>query len=357
MSHRRLRIAQLAPLAEAVPPKLYGGTERVVSWLTEALVRRGHEVTLFASGDSRTDAELVPCCETALRLLGDAADPAAHASVQLRAVLEQADRFDVIHSHLDHLFFPLARMLQVPTVTTLHNRIDSPQLRFVYERFSDVPFVSISHAQRAAVPRANWVANVYHGLPLDLLRYQPSCDDYVAFIGRFSPEKRVDSAIRVAIAAGTRLKIAAKIDEARPDYFHREIEPLLAHPLVEYVGEIDDAQKGEFLGRARALLFMIDWPEPFGLAMIEAMACGTPVIARCRGAVPEVIDDGVTGFCVEDEAQAIEALRRIDALERRQVRDQFERRFSVERMVDDYEALYHSLLGARHDRAPLIAAL
>ena len=343
-----LHIAQIAPLAEAVPPKLYGGTERVVSYLTEELVGRGHHVTLFASGDSHTRAELVPGSPEALRLAG-IDDATAHHLVMAEGAMARIDDFDVVHAHLDYLFFPYARRTAAPTVTTLHGRLDRPESQRIYGEFDDVALVSISHAQRTPVPRARWAANVHHGLPDDLYRLDEEPEDYLAFIGRVSPEKRVDSAIRAAIAADIPVKIAAKIDDADRAYYRETLAPLVEHPLVDFVGEIGEADKQAFLGKARALLFLIDWPEPFGLAMIEAMACGTPTIARRRGAVPEVIDEGVSGFVCETEEEATRAIGRALTLDRAGVRAAFERRFTVERMADDYLALYRRLIGESAD--------
>jgi glycosyltransferase involved in cell wall biosynthesis len=339
-----MRIAQVAPLTESVPPRQYGGTERVVSWLTEELVRQGHEVTLFASGDSVTSAELVACFERALRFDPDATCAIPHHLVMLNRVFQRAMDFDIIHFHIDFLHFPLFRARATSTLTTLHGRLDLPFLRPAFSEFAEMPLVSISNDQRKPLARANWISTVYHGLPQDLLPYRenPSLD-YLAFLGRISPEKRVDRAIEIARRAGMKVKIAAKVDKVDEVYFKNEIEPLLAQPHVEFIGEIDDAAKPEFLGNARGLVFPIDWPEPFGLVMIEAMACGTPVVAYRRGSVPEVIDHGVTGFVVEDENEAVVAVKRLRMLNRRMVRARFAERFSVERMADDYLDLYRGL--------------
>jgi glycosyltransferase involved in cell wall biosynthesis len=339
-----MRVAQVAPLIESVPPKQYGGTERVVSWLTEELVRRGHEVTLFATGDSVTSAELVACFDRALRLYPEGTCSVPYHLVMLNRVFQRAEDFDIIHFHIDFLHFPFFRSRATNTLTTLHGRLDLPFLKPVFAEFSEMPLVSISNDQRKPFPRANWVGTVYHGLPQDLLPYceSPSLD-YLAFLGRISPEKRVDRAIEIARRAGMKLKIAAKVDRADEVYFQEEIEPLLAQPHVEFLGEIDDAAKPEFLGNARGLLFPIDWPEPFGLVMIEAMACGTPVVAYCRGSVAEVIDHGVTGFVVDNEKEATVAVKRLRMLNRRMVRARFEGRFSVERMAGDYLDLYRQL--------------
>jgi len=339
-----MRIAQVAPLAESVPPIGYGGTERVVGYLTEALVGLGHEVTLFASGDSRTAAELVACTPTALRVDTAVVDPIAHLVVELEAVAAEARRFDVIHWHLDYFHFPMSRRLKIPHVTTLHGRLDIPDLQPVYDEFGEMPVVSISNDQRAPLPQANWVATVHHGMPLDEDRPLLASGEYLAFLGRMSPEKRADRAIEVARRAGMPLRIAAKIDDADRDYFEREIEPLLEADHVEFVGEIGPEEKNDFLGHARALLFPIDWAEPFGLVMIESMACGTPVIAYRSGSVPEVIDHGVSGFIVDDIDGAVDAVGRLDELDRGAVRATFERRFSVERMARDYVAVYEQLI-------------
>jgi len=339
-----MRIAQVAPLAESVPPPGYGGTERVVGYLTEALVRLGHEVTLFASGDSRTSAELVPCAPRALRLDEKVVDPIAHLVVELEAVAAEAHRFDVIHWHLDYFHFPMSRRLGIPNLTTLHGRLDIPDLVPIYDEFGDMPVVSISNDQRAPLPQARWAATVHHGMPLDELRPQVASGDYLAFLGRMSPEKRADRAIEVARRVDMPLRIAAKIDGADGDYFHREIEPLLEADHVDFVGEIGPDEKNEFLGHARALLFPIDWAEPFGLVMIESMACGTPVIAYRSGSVPEVIDHGVSGFIVDDISGAAEAVARLGELDRAAVRATFERRFGVERMARDYVEVYRRLI-------------
>jgi len=335
-----MRIAQIAPLAEAVPPKLYGGTERIVSYLTEELIRQGHEVTLFASGDSCTSAELVACCPRALRLDPAVRDQVPYTLMMLDQVRRRAAEFDVLHFHIDMLHFPLFRDLAAHSVTTLHGRLDLPDLPPFYQAFPEFPLVSISNSQRRPLQSANWIGTVYHGLPLDLLRFSPRSMGYLAFLGRISPEKRPDRAIEIARRSGIPLRIAAKVDPADQNYFEQQIRPLLNDPLVEYVGEIGEAEKSEFLGNARALLFPIDWPEPFGLVAIEAMACGTPVIAFSHGSVPEVIDDGVTGFIVESIEGAVEAIDRLDRLDRAAIRRRFEERFSVERMAQEYLEIY-----------------
>jgi glycosyltransferase involved in cell wall biosynthesis len=348
-----MRIAQVAPLSESVPPKLYGGTERVVAFLADELVRLGHDVTLFASGDSHTTATLVPMCPTALRLAGTCRDVLAPHLLMVEQVAQQAPEFDLIHFHVAQLHFPLARRLPVAHVTTLHGRLDLPELRPLYREFCDIPVVSISDAQRAPLPEAGWIGTVHHGFPLDLLAFHPEPDDYLAFLGRISPEKRVDRAIRIATACGVPLRIAAKVDAADRDYFERRIRPLLGHPLVDFIGEIGDHEKNEFLGNARALLFPIDWPEPFGLVMIEALACGVPVVAFRGGSVAEVIDEGVTGYIVDTVEDAIRATRQVDLLDRRACRAAFEDRFSITRMTADYVQLYKRL----HARTPDFAMM
>jgi glycosyltransferase involved in cell wall biosynthesis len=342
-----MRVAQVAPLYESVPPQLYGGTERVVSYLTEELILQGHEVTLFAAGDSRTRAELVGVAPRSLRLDATCKDYLAPHVLMLEQVIARSHAFDVVHFHVDYLGFPFARRLLCPSVTTLHGRLDPPHLVPLVEEYAEMPLVSISNAQRAPLASASWSKTVYHGLPSDLLkpRYEPG--EYFAFIGRISPEKRVDRAIEVAKALGVPLKIAAKVDAADQKYYEAEIKPLLDHPLIEYIGEIGEEQKSEFLGKARALLFLIDWPEPFGLAMIEAMACGAPVVAFRGGSVPEVVDPGVTGYIVDDMDAAVEAARSIHTLDRQRVRATFERRFSARRMAQQYVELYHTLLDRR----------
>ncbi|HET9904396.1 MAG TPA: glycosyltransferase family 4 protein [Xanthobacteraceae bacterium] len=351
-----MKIAQIAPLAERVPPKLYGGTERIVSYLTEELVRQGHDVTLFASGDSKTSAKLVPCCDVALRLNPAVRDHIPHHVLMLDAVRERADDFDVLHFHIDLLHFPLIRDFADRTVTTLHGRLDLPDLKPFYSAFSDIPLVSISRHQRLPLPRhVNWVGNVYHALPRDLLPFKRKpAGDYLAFLGRISPEKRPDRAIEIAAKAGMRLKIAAKIDVTDKAYWDDVVAPLVrAYPNVEFLGEIDERQKVDFLGNARALLFPIDWPEPFGLVMIEAMACGTPVIAFDCGSVPEVLESGVSGFIVRTVDEAVAAVERLATLDRREVRRAFEQRFTVERMAQDYLTVYHALPGVRPQAAQL----
>jgi glycosyltransferase involved in cell wall biosynthesis len=341
-----LKIAQIAPLVESVPPRLYGGTERIVSYLTEELVALGHDVTLFASGRSVTTARLVPCCDLPLRQKG-AHDPLPYYLVMLDKVRRMAAQFDILHFHIDQLQFPLFRDIAARTLTTLHGRQDLPDLADFYTAFADMPLVSISDAQRRPIPHANFIGTAPNGLPLRL--FTPTLaprGGYLAFLGRVSPEKGLDNAIAIASAVGLPLKIAAKVDRPDEAYFHRVIEPLLDPPAIEFIGEIDDEQKNRFLGEARALLFPIEWPEPFGVVMIEAMACGTPVLAFRRGSVPEVVDEGVTGCLVDDVSEAIAALGRVLALDRARVRRRFETRFSATRMATNYVALYRRLIGA-----------
>jgi glycosyltransferase involved in cell wall biosynthesis len=336
-----MRIAQVAPLIESVPPQLYGGTERVVSYLTEELVRQGHEVTLFASGDSTTGAELVPCAPHALRLDPRMRDPLPYYMVMLDRVRRHASEFDALHFHIDYLHFPLFSDLATRTLTTQHGRLDLPDLPVVYRAFPKYPLVSISNHQMLPCPGWNWVRTVHHGLPEQLYAFSPKPKDgYLAFLGRICPEKRPDLAIAIARRAGLRLKIAAKVDRVDQSYFDDVIRPLICHPLIEFIGEIGDHEKAAFLGGAAGLLFPLDWPEPFGLVMIEAMACGTPVIASRCGSVPEVIEDGLTGFVVEDIEGAIDAVHRLDQLDRARIRMRFERRFTVRRMADDYLSVY-----------------
>jgi glycosyltransferase involved in cell wall biosynthesis len=347
-----MKIAQIAPLFESCPPQLYGGTERVVSYLTEELVRQGHDVTLFASGDSQTAAKLVACSDVALRLNPAVRDAIPHHMIQLDALFRRADEFDVLHFHIDVIHFPLARNFADRTLTTLHGRLDLPDLYPFYAAFPEIPLVSISHNQRLPIKApVNWIGNVYHGLPSDLLPFNPNPKDgYLAFLGRISPEKRPDRAIEIAARAGLPLKIAAKVDKVDRPYWDETIAPLVrAHKNVEFIGEINEHQKADFLGNASALLFPIDWPEPFGLVMIEAMACGTPVIAFRAGSVPEVFAKGTCGFLVDTVDEAVAAVARLDTLDRAQVRATFDERFSVERMARDYLAVYGSLPGVRQE--------
>ena len=338
-----MRIAQIAPLAESVPPKLYGGTERVVAWLVDELVELGHEVTLFASGDSKTRANLNSVWPRALRLGRPRSDPIAALAVLLEAVAQRADDFDVIHAHIDWLHLPLLSRLSVPFVTTMHGRLDLPGLPNVIRRFPDAPFVSISDNQRAPLGDANWLGTIYHGLPVETFRPNFEPGSYLAFLGRLTAEKGPEAAIRIARATGMPLKIAAKVPRGERKYFKERLEPEIDGNQVELVGEVDDATKEGFLEGAAALLFPIDWPEPFGLVMIEAMACGTPVIAFRSGSVPEVLDEGVTGFVVDGEVEAVHALGRLSDLDRRLVRTQFERRFTAARMAEEYVRLYSGL--------------
>jgi glycosyltransferase involved in cell wall biosynthesis len=342
-----MRVAQVAPLYESVPPQYYGGTERVVSYLTEELVRQGHEVTLFASGDSVTKARLVAPCQRSLRLDTHCIDQIAHHILELELVLKDPTRFDIIHFHIDYLHFPLSCRQATPHITTLHGRLDIPDLVPLYQEFTQVPVISISNAQREPLPWLNWQGTVYHGLPEHLYRFHEKAGTYLAFLGRISPEKRVDRAIEIAKRIGMEIKIAAKVDAVDRAYFEDRIAPLLKGPLVEYVGEIADGEKDEFLGNAYALLFPIDWPEPFGLVMIEAMACGTPVIAYRHGAIPEVIEDGVTGFIVDGLEDAIRAAERISTLSRKHCRRVFEQRFSASRMAEDYLTIYQRLIDSK----------
>ena len=340
-----MKIAQISPLMESVPPRLYGGSERIVSYVTDELVRQGHDVTLFASGDSVSSANLVRCVPMALRLDANVKDPIPYYMLMLDRVREMADEFDILHFHIDQFHFPLFRPIAQRTVTTLHGRQDLHDLKPLYVGFSDMPLVSISNSQRKPIANANFAATVYHGLPAQTLKpnYKPS-GDYVAFLGRISPEKRPDRAIRIAQALGLRIKIAAKIDKVDEAYFREHIASLFNLPGVEYIGEIDERSKSEFLGEASALLFPIDWPEPFGLSMIEAMACGTPVLAFRCGSVPEIIDPGVTGLIVDSMDEAIRVMPQVLALDRRAVRQKFEQRFSASRMAKDYVQVYRSLI-------------
>jgi glycosyltransferase involved in cell wall biosynthesis len=341
-----MRIAQIAPLAEAVPPKLYGGTERVVSWLTEELVARGHDVTLFASGDSETSAKLVPCVPQGLRLAGIRCHIASHI-VMLEQVRRRADQFDIIHFHVDLLQHALFQSMAHKCVTTLHGRLDLPDFHPIYRAFPHMPLVSISDSQREPMPpNVNWLATVHHGLPATAFPFEPGGGDYLVFLGRISPEKRPDRAIEIAKRAGVALKIAAKVDPADREYFEGAIKPLLDHPLVEFIGEIDEREKRQLLGNALALLFPIDWPEPFGLVMIEAMAVGTPVIAWRNGSVPEVILDGVSGLIVDSMEEAVASVDRVRSLSRADVRKDFETRFTAARMAQDYLLAYERLLAS-----------
>jgi glycosyltransferase involved in cell wall biosynthesis len=337
-----MKIAQVSPLMEAVPPKLYGGTERIVAYLTDELVAMGHDVTLFASGDSITTATLEPCWPRALRL-DNAGDALAPHIIMLEMLAERAAEFDFIHLHIDYLGFPLMRRLNVPYLTTLHGRLDLPALAPLYRRFSEAPVVSISNSQRESLPHANYVSTIYHGLPKNLLKPGGGEGGYLAFLGRISPEKAPDKAIRIAERAGMKLKIAAKVDRVDQEYFDDQIKPLLSKPHVEFIGEIHEGQKSEFLGQAAGLVFPIDWREPFGLVMIEAMACGTPVIGMRNGSVPEVVDEGVTGFVVRNEDEAVAAAGRLHEFDRNEIRTVFEHRFSARRMAEDYVSTYQAV--------------
>lgn len=343
-----MKIAQIAPLMESVPPRFYGGTERMVSYLTEELVRLGHDVTLFASGDSMTAANLVSCVPTALRLDKRVRDSIPYYMLMMDRIRANAGKFDILHFHIEFFPFPIFRPLASCSVTTLHGRMDLPDLAPFYLGFDEFPLVSISAAQRRHLPAANYVQTIHHGLPLNL--HHPTYDRhdgpdaYVAFLGRISPEKGADRAIRIAQRCGIPIKIAAKVDRVDEVYFREVVEPLLSEPGVEFIGEINERQKSKFLGEAKALLFPIDWPEPFGLVMIEAMACGTPVLAFRRGAVAEVVDEGVTGVIVDTIEEAAAALPRVFDLDRRTVRRTFERRFSATRMATEYVGLYRAML-------------
>jgi glycosyltransferase involved in cell wall biosynthesis len=351
-----MKIAQIAPLAEAVPPKLYGGTERVVSWLTEELVAQGHEVTLFAAGGSVTKANLVPGSANGLRLQG-VRDHTASNLVMLDMVRRQAAQFDIIHCHIDLLQYPLFQDMAHKVVSTMHGRLDVKDFMPVYQAYPHMPLISISNKQRDPMPpNVNWLANIYHGLPQDVCPYNPRGGDYLAFLGRISPEKRPDRAIEIAKKAGIKLKIAAKVDRADQEYFDTLIKPMLDHPLIEFVGEIDENQKCGFMAGALALLFPIDWVEPFGLVMIEAMSAGTPVIAWRNGSVPEIIDDGVSGYIVESIDEAVAAASRVRRLSRAGVRDSFERRFTAAKMARNYVSAFETLVAQFEPNLKLVAA-
>jgi glycosyltransferase involved in cell wall biosynthesis len=333
---------------------MYGGTERVVSWLSEELVRLGHDVTLFASGDSMTTARLIPACQESLRLSPESIDHLAHHFVQMEQVLRHKDEFDLIHFHVDYLHFPLSRRERYSHITTLHGRLDIPDLVPLYDVYSEMPVVSISDSQRDPLPHLNWQGTVHHGLPIDSYNSYRKPGEYLAFLGRTSPEKGLDRAIEIAGGAGMPLKIAAKIDKADQEYFETVIQPLLGRADVEFIGEIGYPEKNEFLGKAAALLFPIAWPEPFGLVMIEAMACGTPIIAYPFGSVPEVVEHGVSGYLVADQAGAVEAAKQIDKIDRRQVRKHFEQNFTADRMALDYLKIYERMVSRK--KAPLTAS-
>jgi glycosyltransferase involved in cell wall biosynthesis len=348
-----MKIAQIAPLIEGVPPRLYGGTERIVSYLTEELVCQGHDVTLFASGDSVTSARLVSCTKSSLRLDPNVKDPTPYYMVMLDRVRQRAHEFDILHFHIDQFHLPVFRSMAARTLTTLHGRQDLFDLRSLYFEFGDMPLISISDSQRIPIAQANFVATVYHGLPLDL--YAPTFNPrggYLAFLGRIAPEKGVDRAIHVANMLGIPLKIAAKVDRADEPYFRECIVPLLDGKNVHFIGEIGEREKSQFLGRALALMFLIDWPEPFGLSMIEAMACGTPILALRRGSVEEVVDDGLTGYIADDVGEAILSVPRVLALDRRAVRRRFEARFTATRMTNDYVQVYNAQLARSAKKRP-----
>lgn len=344
-----MKIAQVAPLSESVPPKCYGGTERVVSWLIEELVAQGHEVTLFASGDSSTSAELVSVTEKSLRANDKCKDSLAHHILLVNRVIERSHEFDVIHSHVDYLLFPFLRSRGAVSLHTLHGRLDMPDLVPVYEEFAEMSMVSISNDQRTPLPMANWAGTVYHGLPESLYSFTPKPSDYLLFLGRICPDKRPDLAIAIAEKCRQKLVIAAKVDPVDQKYFAQEIEPLLKSPYVDFIGEVTESEKNELIGRARALLFPIDWPEPFGLVLIESLACGTPVIAYKHGSVGEIIKHGQTGFHCSTKEEAVEAVHRLDEIDRGKCRREFEERFTASRMAFDYVKLYARLLAHRVD--------
>ncbi len=347
-----MKIAQVAPLCESVPPQYYGGTERIVSYLTEELVDRGHDVTLFASGDSKTKARLEVIVDRGLRLDKCWNDPLAHHMRLIDRVVQMAHKFDVIHFHTDYLHFPVAQLLSTPHVTTLHGRLDLPDLKPLYRHFNTIPVVSISDNQREPVPYANWVETIFNGVPEALYTLHPEPGKYLVFIGRISPEKRVDRAIEIAIRSGMPIRIAAKVDKVDTDYFNTHIRAMFDHPLVDFIGEISDNEKNELLGNAYALLFPIDWPEPFGLTMIEAMATGTPVIAYRRGSVPEIMVEGQTGFIVENQDEAVAAVEKIAMIDRRRCQRIFNERYSARRMAENYVATYQKVIDTT-DRTPI----
>lgn len=344
-----MRIAQVAPLYESVPPRLYGGTERVVSYLTEELVQMGHDVTLFASGDSKTLARLVPCCPSALRLNKDCIDPLAHHMLMLDRVMREADEFDIIHFHCDYLHYPLSRQRKVRNITTLHGRLDLPDLAPLYREFTEMNVVSISNAQRVPLPWVNWQGTVYHGLPEDLFHLYPKPGEYLAFLGRICPDKGIEAGIEIARRTGMELRIAAKVDRSDERYFEQVVKPMLDHPLVHFIGEISQREKGEFLGHALALLAPVNWPEPFGISIIEAIACGTPVIAFPRGSVPEIVNQSKSGFVVRNVEEAVAAVKKVHRMSRKTCRKIFERRFTASRMAKDYVEIYKRLLGGKSD--------
>ncbi|HEX3034788.1 MAG TPA: glycosyltransferase family 4 protein [Thermodesulfobacteriota bacterium] len=339
-----MRVAQVAPLYESVPPKFYGGTERVVSNLTDELVNQGHDVTLFASGDSVTKAKLISPVKNSLRLDESCVDPLAHHFFMTEMVLKEVHNFDLIHFHVDYLHFPVSRRENLTHLTTLHGRLDIPDLFPLFNEYAEMPLVSISNSQRKPLPNVNWVGTVYHGLPPDLYSLQENPGTYLAFLGRISPEKRLDRAIDIAKGAGIPIKIAAKVDKADREYYESIIKPILNHPLVEFLGEITEDEKNDFLGNALALLFPIDWPEPFGLVMIEAMACGTPVIAYSEGSVPEIVEDGVTGYVIKSIEEGEKAVEKVSSLSRKGIRQVFEGRFTTHQMVSNYVEIYEKLI-------------
>ncbi|HEY3309374.1 MAG TPA: glycosyltransferase family 4 protein [Desulfuromonadaceae bacterium] len=341
-----MRIAQVSPLFEQVPPRFYGGTERIVSYLTEELVHQGHDVTLFASGDSVTSASLVPCCKNSLRLDETCVDPIPHHLLMLERVFRMASRFDIIHFHTDYFHYAASRRSGLAHVTTLHGRLDIPDLVPLYREYSEMPVISISDSQRAPLPWLNWRGTVHHGLPADLLPFNPQGGEYLAFLGRVSPEKGLDTAIAIARASGVNLKIAAKVDKSDRDYYDNKIKPLIDGHLVEYIGEISEQGKKDFLGNALALIFPIDWEEPFGLVMIESMACGTPVIAFARGSVPEIIKESTSGFIVRNVEGAVRAVKAAAILSRLRCRNHFEEHFVASRMARDYVTIYEQMTAA-----------
>ncbi len=338
-----MKIAMVAPLFESVPPKLYGGTERVVHYLTEELVRRGHEVTLYASGDSKTSARLIPIVPNALRLAG-VKDPVPYILMQVEKVIRDSEIYDLVHSHIDYYLFPFSRYTETPIIHTTHGRLDLPYLTEMVKKHPEIRLTAISESQKELLPEGNFLGVVYHGLPEDLYTFSENPEDYVVFVGRISPEKRLDLAIKAAIKAGIKIKIAAKIDRADREYYEREIKELMKHPLVEYVGEINDSEKNELVGKAKALLMPVDWPEPFGLTAIEALACGTPVIARPCGALRETIIDGETGYLRNSLEELADAIKNVEKIERKQCRKHFEENFTVGKMVDNYEKIYQRLI-------------
>ena len=348
-----MRIAQIAPLFESIPPQLYGGTERVVSVLTEELVSRGHDVTLFASGDSVTGATLAPCSTRSLRLDGSVTDHVALTTIQLARVFDRQGEFDMIHNHVDYFAFPFARQRRTPMITTTHGRLDLDEIRNVYDYFADAPLVSISNGQRRPLPASHWLGTVYNGIDFSLFNLHREAGKYLAFLGRISPEKRPDRAIEIARALDMPLKIAAKVDSVDKDYFDHVVKPHLSHPLIEFVGEVGDRDKDEFLGNAYAYLFPIDWPEPFGLTMVEAMACGTPVVATNCGSVPEIIEDGVSGYICRSLRELIDSVAAARRLDRAGCRAYAEARFSAKAMTDGYERIYSQML-LRNDRVPAV---